>query len=163
MPPLAQVEHWKSLRLISGTPLWTWNARKSFLPQADTMSELLMGLKGRSWWGILGIVCFPQDSWGDNWEKKEIYQVGEKLILGLCCKMIFKTSTPTFLARSSSSVGQNHVMEMPHTCLCPPGPDLSLNPVMVIPSSVVLVKMTLCNISLSCQWEENEWPSPYCC
>lgn len=70
MPPLTQVVHCKSLRLISGTLLWNWNARESFLAQAGTSSRLLMGVWGRSWWETLGVVCASQRSHGDKWVEK---------------------------------------------------------------------------------------------
>lgn len=166
MPPLVQMVYWKSLRLISGTPLWTWNARESFLPPAGTMSELLMGMQGRSWcrpwWGIPGVVCASQGSWGDKWGENGLL-VGEKLTLGLFCKRILKTPTPTFVV-SSSSVMQNHVIETPHRSLDPQVPDLSLNAEELTPSSLGSCEdNSLTQYFLVCQWEVKEWSSPHCC
>lgn len=125
MPPLAQMAHWKSSRLISGTPLWTWNAKESFLPQPGTISELLMGMQGRSWyrpwWGSCSSVCLsglmrrrvrgecPSPSW-------------RKVNSGFVLQKDFR-STLSLLVGSSSR--WNHVRELPHISLDPWLNDLS--------------------------------------
>lgn len=165
MPPLAQMAHWKSLRLISGTFLWTWNARASFLPQAGTMSEVLMGMQGRSWrrprWGILGVVWASQGSWGDKWGEKDPHQVGEKLTLGLFCKTLLKAPTPFW----SGAAVLHRICETDASHR--PGLisiwSLWIQSCWLLPPLALMKINTLHNIPLFCPWEENEWTSPRCC